>query len=171
MQYKTSYYMTRKIMHKLSDLQKALMINGDCKADELYVHAGMKGRSYHDKITESGRLPRRRAIKPPPGRGRFSRDFPMVMCYHQRGGNTILEVPQNYPSVAELVCGAISRGSRVNTDEYNVYDSLATSGFEHHCINHGLKEYARGDTHTNNCECRTSLLRLWLSKHMGKVQP
>ena len=65
-----------------------------------YVHAGMKGKSYHDKIMESGRLPRRRAIKPPPGRGRFSRDFPMVMCYHQRDGDTILEAPQNYPSLS-----------------------------------------------------------------------
>ena len=133
MQYRTSYHMTRKIMQKLFDSQKALTINGECEADELYVHAGMKGKSYHDKIMESGRLPRRRAIKPPLGRGRFSRDFPMVMCYHQRGGDTILEVPQNYPSIAELVCSTIQKGSRINTDEYSVYDSLQQRGFEHHC--------------------------------------
>ena len=40
-------------------------------------------------------------------------------------------------------------------------------GYEHHTVNHGSKEYARDDIHTNNCECRTALLRLWLSKHMG----
>ena len=89
MQYRTSYCMTRKIMQKLFDSQKALTINGCCETDELYVHAGMKGKNYHDKIMESGRLPRRRAIKPPLGRGRFSRDFPMVMCYHQKGGDTV----------------------------------------------------------------------------------
>ena len=104
MQYRTSYRMTCKIMHKLFDSQKALTINGNCEADELYVHAGMKGKRYHDKIIESGRMPRRHAIKPPPGCGRFSRDSSMVMCYHQRGrgGITVFEVPQDYRPLAQL---------------------------------------------------------------------
>jgi hypothetical protein len=34
--------------------------------DELYIHAGMKGKSYHYNITvvEKNRKPRRRGIKP-----------------------------------------------------------------------------------------------------------
>jgi hypothetical protein len=28
-------------------------------------------------------------------------------------------------------------------------------------------EYSRGDVHTNNCECRTNLYKLWMSKFMG----
>ena len=167
LQYKTVYYTTRKIMQKVSDSQNAMMLFGSCECDELYMHCGMKGKNYHDKIISSGRIPRRRAIKPPPGRGRFARDFPMVMCYHQRKGDTIFDVPQNYLSIADLVCKKISKGSRINTDEYKAYHSLNSLGYEHNTVNHGLKEYARGDVHTNNCECRTALLRLWMAKHRG----
>ena len=166
-QYKTSYFMNRKIMQKIFDLQKGVMLFGNCEVDELYMHCGMKGRNYHSMIASSGRMPRRRAVKPPPGRGRFSRDFPMVMCYHKRGSSTIFEVPQNYSSIASLVCCIIMKGSSINTDEYSVYKSLGSLGYEHHTVNHGVREYARDDIHTNNCECRTALLRLWMAKHRG----
>lgn len=166
-QYRTSYYMSRKIMQKISESQKEMTLFGNCEADELYVHCGMKGRNYHDIIVSSGRLPRRHAVKPPPGRGRFEGNFPMVMCYHQRGGNTIFAVPQNYDSIASLVCSTIIKGSRINTDKYRAYNSLESLGYDHRAVNYGLKEYARGDIHTNNCECRTALLRLWMAKHRG----
>ena len=166
-QYKTCYYMTHKIMQKIMDSQKEEMLSGNCEVDELYIHSGMKGKNYHDTIISSERLPRIRAVKPPPGRGKFERDFPMVMCYYQRGGDVTFEVPQNYSSIASLVCNVISKGTRINTDEFRAHHSLKSLGYEHHTVNHSLKEYARDDVHTNNCECRTALLRLWMAKHRG----
>jgi hypothetical protein len=60
-------------------------LNGIVEIDELYIHAGMKGKSYHHNITVvENRKPRRRGIKPWKGRGTFAKDHPMVICYHQQ---------------------------------------------------------------------------------------
>ncbi len=120
--------MTRKVMQKITDSQKDKMLSGNCEVDELYMHSGLKGKNYHNIIISSERLPRRRAVKPPPRRGKFDQDFQMILCYHQRGGDTIFAVPQKYPSITSLVCMIISRGSRINTDEYKVYHSLESLG-------------------------------------------
>jgi hypothetical protein len=38
----------------------------------------------------------------------------------------------------------------------------------HEHVNHYQKEYARrGDIHVNNCECRSNIYQLWISKFMG----
>ncbi len=116
MQYKTCYYMTRKVMQKITGSEKDKMLSDDCEVDELYMHSGLKGKNYHNIIISSERLPKRRAVKPPPRRGKFDRDFPMILCYHQRGGDTIFAVPQKYPSIASLVCMIISRESHIYTD-------------------------------------------------------
>jgi len=126
----------------------------------------MKGRSYHDLIIRN-RMPRRRGIKPWKGRGAFEKDHPMVMCYHQRNGNTVFDVPVHHDSISSLVCKTIDYSSRVYTDEYVAYSPLKEYGFKHECVCHSGKEYARGQVHVNNCECRTNLFKLWLSKFMG----
>ena len=165
--YTTTYRMARCIMERLSDVQAGMALEGVCEVDELYVHAGMKGRGYHEEILESGRMPSRRGLKHGRGRGGFKKDFPMAMCYHQRGGSTVYEVPQEFWSILGLVMNVIAKGSRVYTDEFNAYDSLAAMGYRHESVCHKDREYARGDVHVNNCECRAGLLRYWLAKHRG----
>ena len=56
------------VFQKISDLEKGKMLSGNCEVDELYMHSGLKGKNYHNIII-SERLPRRRTVKPPPGRG------------------------------------------------------------------------------------------------------
>jgi transposase-like protein len=34
-------------------------------------------------------------------------------------------------------------------------------------VSHSGKEYARGEVHVNNCECRSNLCQLWMKKFMG----
>ena len=53
-------------------------------------------------------------------------------------------------------------------DEHITYTSLEKSGYIHHAVNHGEGEYASGENnkiHTNNCECRIGLLKLWPRRH------
>ena len=107
-------------------------------------------------------MPRRRGIKPWKGRGTFGKDHPMVMCYHERNGSTVFDVPMYYDSISSLVCKTVDYGSKVYTDEYVAYSPLKEHGFKHECVCHSAKEYARDDVHTNNCECRTNLFKLWL---------
>jgi hypothetical protein len=126
-------------------------LDGEVETDELYTHAGMKGRNYHELIIKH-RIPRRRAIKPWKGRGTFNKDHPMVMCYHQRNGRTVFDVPINYDSIASLVCKTIGYGSTVYTDDYAAYLALKEHGFKHQSVSHSSKEYARDDVHVNDCE-------------------
>ncbi len=93
--------MTRKAMQKITDSEKDKMLSGNCEVDELYMQwTERKELSQYHRIIR--KLPKRRAVKPPPGRGKFDRDFQMILCYHQRGGDTIFAVPQKYPSIASL---------------------------------------------------------------------
>ncbi|MEM2759647.1 MAG: hypothetical protein QXU32_08975 [Nitrososphaerales archaeon] len=113
------------------------------------------------------------------------------MCYHQRDGITVFDVPVYYYSVSALACKTIDYGSSAYTDEYMAYAPLKEYGFQHESVCHSDKKYARGGdsftilnvrtplvchsdkkyarggVHVNNCECRTNLFKLWLCKFMG----
>ena len=89
--YRQCYHIIRGMMERLASAEHG-KLDGEVETDELYTKAGMKGRSYHDWIAKQ-RKPRRRAIKPWKGRGTFDKDQPIVMCYHQRNGRTVFDVP------------------------------------------------------------------------------
>lgn len=61
-----------------------------------------------------------------------------------------------YPIIAENV----KVGSTVHTDDHSAYKSLGTSGYKHQSVNHSIKEYARGECHTNTIESYWSRLKL-----------
>lgn len=163
--YYRCYRFVRTVMEKLSSFP-SVKLDGTVEGDEFYIKAGLKGRPYHDEIIRSGRKPRKRGLKPWRGRGTFEKEQPMITCIHERGGMTVFDVPVQQPLV-DIVCGSVSYGSTVYTDEYLAYDQLEGHGFVHECVSHSGKEYARGDVHVNNCECRSNLCQLWLRKFMG----
>jgi transposase len=163
--YRTCYHMIRAMMDRIASVEHN-RLDGTIEIDELYVRAGMKGRNYHEMIIKH-RMPRRRGIKPWRGRGAFQKDTPMVMCYHERNGKTVFGVPMNYDSISGLVCSTVSYASTVYTDEYVAYSPLKEHGFKHESVSHSSREYSGCDVHVNNCECKTNLLKLWLSKFMG----
>jgi transposase-like protein len=58
----------------------------------------------------------------------------------------------------------------VNTDEYTIYEGIVEKipeVQEHHVVNHGNHEWARGDAHVNGCENRNGFLRCYLRKYRG----
>jgi transposase-like protein len=56
----------------------------------------------------------------------------------------------------------------VYTDDFKPYKFLHRHNrYRHEFVNHSEGEYARGDVHINNCECRTNLYKLWMRKFMG----
>jgi len=163
--YRICYHVIRSMMERLASAEHN-KLDGTVEIDELYTKAGMKGRNGHEMIIKH-RMPRRRGIKPWRGRGAFQKDTPMIMCYHERNGITVFDVPMNYDSISSMVCMNVRYGSRVYTDEYVAYSPLNEHGFKHQSVSHSSREYARCDVHVNNCECRTNLFKLWLSKFMG----
>jgi len=91
----------------------------------------------------------------------------VVFFAHESGGMTVAFVPTDKHGMSTLVAKFIAKGSVVNTDELSAYKSLNDLGYVHRVVNHSQKEYARDDVHTNNCEGRTTLCRMWLAKYMG----
>lgn len=46
----------------------------------------------------------------------------------------------------------VKLGSVVMTDEFPVYNRVEKDGYLHEVIQHGIKEYVRGNVHTNTIE-------------------
>jgi len=64
----------------------------------------------------------------------------------------------------------VSKGSRILTDEQGGYQSLPKLDFVHEAVNH-VKEYVRGDVHTNGLENFWSLLKRGLRGTYIAVEP
>lgn len=170
--YYMCYRFIRTVMERLTSSSSSSALDNVklrmmVEADEFYIKAGLKGRPYHKDIMNSGRLPRRRGLKPWKGRGTFDKDQPMVTCIHQRKGATYFDVSTYYQSLIDNICRKVEYGSTVYTDEYLPYNQLNEHGFRHKHVNHSQKDYARGNIHVNNCECRSNLYQLWIRKFMG----
>ena len=80
-------------------------------------------------------------------------------------------------TIRPLLRALITPGTRVYTDEYDIYHRLPAWGFDHHTVCHGQGEYARDDdgdgfheVHVNTAEGVWSLLRSWLRPHRGISQ-
>lgn len=166
--YDICYRFIRTIMERLSSsIYDDVKLDDIIEADEFYVKAGLKGRLYHEQIRRIGRGPRLRGLKPWKGRGTFDKDHPMITCIYQRNRETTCFDVPIYRPLIDNICRNIEYGSTVYTDDYLPYNQLKRYGFVHEHVNHSHNEYARGDIHINNCECRSNLYKLWISKFMG----
>ena len=76
--YYICYRFVRTVMERIaSSSYKSdnVKLTGVIEADEFYIKAGLKGRSYHNEILNSGRLlPRERGLKAWKGRGTFEKE-------------------------------------------------------------------------------------------------
>ena len=97
----------------------------------------------------------------------------------ERGGQVVIkmlpDVQQN--TIEPIIKDTVKVGSRIFTDEYNIYTRLELWGYEHKTVCHSSFEYARdedGDgfheVHVNSMEGFWSLLYSWLRPHRGISQ-
>lgn len=112
------------------------------------------------------------------GRGTAAQDKPPVLGLIERGGLVRIWLLENVQrrTIQPLVEQAVEKGSRMYTDEYNIYDWLS-GDYQHKRVNHSQGEYARDEdddgkheVHVNTMECFWSLLRPWLRVHRGISQ-
>ena len=61
-------------------------------------------------------------------------------------------------NVQREIRSIVRKGSKVMTDDYNIYHPLV-SGYQHGSVIHSRGEYVRGDVHTNTVEGFFSLLK------------
>jgi transposase len=97
----------------------------------------------------------------------------------QRGGDVVIQMLANVQqaTIKPLIQATIASGTRVYTDEYDIYSRLEQWGYEHASVCHSSGEYARDDdgdgfheVHVNTMESFWSLLRSWLRPHRGISQ-
>src|SRR6188472_1362431 len=97
----------------------------------------------------------------------------------QRSGEVMIRMLENVKQVTigPLIRSAITAGSVVYTDEYDIDSRLEEWGYEHRTVCHAEGECARDDdgdgfceVHVNTLEGFWSLLRSWLRPHRGISQ-
>jgi transposase len=97
----------------------------------------------------------------------------------QRGGQVVMRMLANVQqkTIQPILEAAITLGTIVYTDEYDIYSRLTDWGYKHQTVCHSKGEYARDEDgdgfheiHVNTMEGVWSLLRSWLRPHRGISQ-
>ena len=145
--YKTAWRMFKQIRTLMSE-ELSLEGSTSVEIDEAYM--GGKRKFKHGT----------RGMR---GRAGSGNDKTPVLGMVERGGRVIARVTPDvkiatvYPIIHEYVMPS----SIVYTDEYSIYDRLATpeNGYIHHRIKHQDKIYVMGDVHTQTIEGFWSLVK------------
>lgn len=108
------------------------------------------------------------------GRGAYGKSI--VFGAVERGGNLNGYVVKNAKAntLMPIINNTVMPGTLIYTDEFRTYRRLTGNNFPHKTVQHGLKQWACGDAHTNNIEGFWSQLKrgilgthIWVSeKHL-----
>ena len=141
--YKTAWRMFKQIRTLMSE---DISLEGEAvEMDETYI--GGRG--------ENKRLGRSRS------RGRSLDDKTPVFGMVERGGRVVARVTPDTRerTIMPIVAERVLPETIVYTDQYAVYDKVASKGYQHRRINHAEKIYVMGDVHTNTIEGFWSLIK------------
>jgi transposase len=127
--YKTAWRMNHQIRQLMTG--EPVLLQGVVEADETYI---------------GGKRPGKR------GRGAAGKT-PVAGLIERDGKVDATAVPDRkamtrVPNIVDKV----APGSTVYTDELGSYHGLAAHGFNHDTVNHGIREFVRGNVHTNGME-------------------
>ena len=109
----------------------------------------------------------------------MAKDKPPILGLIERGGQVVLQMLPNVRQamIKPIITDAVTPGTLIHTDEYDIYARLPAWGYGHKTVCHASGEYARdedGDgfceVHVNTIEGFWSLLRSWLRPHRGISQ-
>jgi transposase len=72
----------------------------------------------------------------------------------QRDGDVMTHVVPDVKrkTLHPIINANVETGSTISTDELRSYNGLNNSGYVHNTVNHGIGQYAHGDTHVNSME-------------------
>lgn len=140
--YKSALFLMHRIRAGMAELAPP-QLNGTVEVDELFCGGKPRNKGPHNK------------------RGRGTKKVPVVGAV-QRGGDVRYSVVRRL-TVAEIKAALrehVDQSSRLLTDESNAYTKLGrTFGGGHEVVNHGQREYVRGEVHTNTIEGAFSLIK------------
>lgn len=106
------------------------------------------------------------------------KDKPIILGMLERGGDIVTRLVPNKASKHSLghITEHVIKGARIASDESTTFAALGRHGYEHGQVNHAMKQWVRGDIHTNTIESFWSWLKrgingthVWVSKkHLPK---
>lgn len=148
---------------------------GPVEADECWIGGAPKNKHKSKRepmmvLDGTGALIRNPAFKGETGRG--TNKIPVFGLLDREARQVRAKViPQVSRAVLQNeILNSVSKGSRILTDENGAYYNLPKLEFVHEKVNH-VKEYVRGDVHTNGLENFWSLLKRGLRGTYVAVEP
>lgn len=140
---KTAWHLTHRIRLAMADGGEAGPLGG-------------AGKVVEADETHFGNLPPHKApIRKAPNRPKFGPGHKRaIVSLVERGGEvrSFYAEKAKVDDVAKIVRQDVDPASRLHTDESRVYWRVGKDFTAHETVNHGQKEYARGDVTTNTIE-------------------
>jgi len=150
MSYKTAWYLCHRIRAAMTEVNKP-KLGGQIEMDETYVGGRGKG------LTQRGRGTKKRPVI-----GIRQRNGELRLFHAQDVTGRSLEkfLRENVGDEVEVLF----------TDEFNVYRGIAQRmKLKHEVVQHGTREYVRGNAHTNTIESAFSLFKRGLRGSWHKL--
>lgn len=131
--YKTAWRMAHEIRKYMAKVDGDGTLSGHVEADETYIGGKNPGEGNKAKNPAYDRA--------------------IVFGAVERGGEVITRVIPNarQTAIEPIIYEAVQPGSKITTDESKVYTDLGAT-YDHSTVNHSIKEYVRGEYHTNTIE-------------------
>lgn len=141
--YKSALFLMNRIRFAMAPDPDSPKLTGDVECDEMYIGA---------------RRPRYAGISK---RGRGTKKIPVFVAVERQGQlrrRIVADVTGQ--TLKGAIREEVDRQARIITDEHTSYQGIGPE-FEggHETVNHGTREYARGDVHTNTAESSHALVK------------
>jgi len=137
--YRSALFLLHRIRHAMQPDGEQPQLCGVVEADEVYI----------------GGKPRHRgtAEKPINKRGRGTSKQPVAACL-QRGGEVRTRIipTVNAANIHGMLRDYVAPSARIMTDKEGSYVGIGKHFVSHESVDHGRREYARGDVTTNTIE-------------------
>lgn len=141
--YKSALFLMNRIRFAMAPDPDSPKLTGTVECDEMYIGA---------------RRPRYRGISK---RGRGTTNKAPVFVAVERQGELRRRIVADVTghTLKGAIREEVDRQARIITDEYTAYKGLGKEFPAHETVNHGTREFARGDVHTNTAESSHALVK------------
>lgn len=160
---KTAWFLLHRIREMLRE-ESPLMLRNSVEVDETYI-GGVEGNKHANKRTaplyESTTAKERKDLKKEGVIDEIRWDKIAVLGLVERDGKVVAKrIPDTKAAtIIPIIEKHVEKGSTMLTDEFYVYGQLELKGYFHKSIQHNLKIYVQGETHTNTIENFWSVLK------------
>jgi transposase-like protein len=149
--YKTAWFLTHRIRHAMDSSGGLLGSDGGIvEGDEAFIGRGPGAKK--------GRYPGKRKQN-------------TILALVERNGEVRSTVVTNFTQIKRAFKKHVSPDANLMTDEHKKFRKIGKQFVSHETVNHGRKEYARGNVNTNTIEGVFSIFKRGMTgvyQHCGK---